>query len=56
MYVSGMPTYPYLYADDLVAVLKQKHAAGTYKSMVTQPQIPVANVSTSNDYRTMKTK
>ncbi|KAF3324581.1 vacuolar-processing enzyme [Carex littledalei] len=32
--VLGMPTYPYLYADDLVAVLKKKHAAGTYKSMV----------------------
>lgn len=32
--MSGMPTYPYLYADDLVAVLKKKHAAGTYKSMV----------------------
>ncbi|KAJ4749898.1 Vacuolar-processing enzyme [Rhynchospora pubera] len=32
--VLGMPTYPYLYADDLVSVLKQKHAAGTYKSMV----------------------
>lgn len=32
--VLGMPTYPYLYADDLVDVLKKKHAAGTYKSMV----------------------
>ncbi|XP_073008107.1 vacuolar-processing enzyme-like [Typha latifolia] len=32
--VLGMPTYPYLYADDLVDVLKQKHASGTYKSMV----------------------
>ncbi|XP_008797891.1 vacuolar-processing enzyme [Phoenix dactylifera] len=32
--VLGMPTYPYLYADDLIAVLKKKHAAGTYKSMV----------------------
>lgn len=32
--VLGMPTYPYLYADDLVAVLKKKYAAGTYKSMV----------------------
>ncbi|ONK69978.1 uncharacterized protein A4U43_C05F28930 [Asparagus officinalis] len=32
--VLGMPTYPYLYADDLVATLKKKHAMGTYKSMV----------------------
>jgi legumain len=32
--VLGMPTYPYIYADDLVDVLKQKHAAGTYKSLV----------------------
>lgn len=31
---AGMPTYPYLYANDLIAVLKQKHASGTYKSMV----------------------
>jgi hypothetical protein len=31
---SGMPTYPYLYGDDLVDVLKKKHAAGTYKSLV----------------------
>ncbi|KAG2598458.1 hypothetical protein PVAP13_5KG347100 [Panicum virgatum] len=31
---SGMPTYPYLYGDDLVNVLKKKHAAGTYKSLV----------------------
>jgi hypothetical protein len=29
-----MPTYPYLYGDDLVDVLKKKHAAGTYKSLV----------------------
>ena len=33
---SGMPTYPYLYGDDLVNVLKKKHAAGTYKSLVTE--------------------
>ncbi|CAN6441540.1 unnamed protein product [Victoria cruziana] len=32
--VLGMPTYPYLYADDLVDVLKKKHASGTYKSLV----------------------
>jgi legumain len=31
--VLGMPTNPYLYADDLIDVLKKKHAAGTYKSM-----------------------
>lgn len=31
---SGMPTNPYLYADDLNEVLKQKHAAGAYKSLV----------------------
>nr|AXQ06495.1 legumain [Vriesea carinata] len=32
--VLGMPTYPYLYANDLIAVLKQKHSSGTYKSLV----------------------
>ncbi|OAY75397.1 vacuolar-processing enzyme-like isoform X1 [Ananas comosus] len=32
--VLGMPTSPNLFADDLNAVLKQKHASGTYKSMV----------------------
>lgn len=29
-----MPTSPYLYADDLINVLKKKHASGTYKSLV----------------------
>ncbi|XP_020587480.1 vacuolar-processing enzyme-like [Phalaenopsis equestris] len=32
--VLGMPTYPYLYADDLISVLKKKHASNSYKSMV----------------------
>ncbi|KAK3213052.1 hypothetical protein Dsin_017758 [Dipteronia sinensis] len=32
--VLGMPTSPYLYADDLIDVLKKKHASGTYKSLV----------------------
>ncbi|KAB2019821.1 hypothetical protein E1A91_D07G024500v1 [Gossypium mustelinum] len=32
--VLGMPTLPYLYADDLIDVLKKKHASGTYKSLV----------------------
>lgn len=32
--VLGMPLPPYLYAHDLVEVLKKKHAAGTYKEMV----------------------
>ncbi|XP_077210656.1 vacuolar-processing enzyme-like [Tasmannia lanceolata] len=32
--VLGMPTYPYLYADDLIAVVKKKHASGSYKSLV----------------------
>lgn len=32
--VLGMPTYPYLYADDLVDTLKKKHASGSYKSLV----------------------
>ncbi|XP_021276816.1 vacuolar-processing enzyme-like [Herrania umbratica] len=32
--VLGMPTFPYLYADDLIDVLKKKHASGTYKSLV----------------------
>ncbi|KAL2544965.1 Vacuolar-proCES [Forsythia ovata] len=32
--VLGMPTSPYLYANDLIDVLKKKHASGTYKSLV----------------------
>ncbi|KAJ4708156.1 Vacuolar-processing enzyme [Melia azedarach] len=32
--VLGMPTSPYLYADDLIDVLKKKYASGTYKSLV----------------------
>nr|AWD84470.1 asparaginyl endopeptidase 2 [Pigea enneasperma] len=32
--ILGMPTSPYIYADKLVDVLKQKHASGTYKSLV----------------------
>nr|GLL38021.1 cysteine protease [Ipomoea trifida] len=32
--VLGMPTSPYLYADELNAALKKKHAAGAYKSLV----------------------
>ncbi|KAJ0964590.1 hypothetical protein J5N97_025728 [Dioscorea zingiberensis] len=32
--VLGMPTYPYLYAIDLIEVLKKKHASQSYKSMV----------------------
>eukprot|EP00268_Persea_americana_P054658 TRINITY_DN6287_c0_g1_i1.p1 TRINITY_DN6287_c0_g1~~TRINITY_DN6287_c0_g1_i1.p1 ORF type:complete len:492 (+),score=83.51 TRINITY_DN6287_c0_g1_i1:314-1789(+) len=32
--ILGMPTYPYLYANDLVEVLKKKHASGSYKSLV----------------------
>ncbi|KAK9141956.1 hypothetical protein Syun_011356 [Stephania yunnanensis] len=33
--VLGMPsTAPYLYANDLIEVLKKKHASGTYKSLV----------------------
>ncbi|XXG45956.1 hypothetical protein AAC387_Pa02g0907 [Persea americana] len=32
--VLGMPTNPYVYANDLVDVLKKKHASGTYKSLV----------------------
>ncbi|KAK9131053.1 hypothetical protein Sjap_011540 [Stephania japonica] len=28
-----MPTNPYLYANDLIDVLKKKHASGSYKSM-----------------------
>ncbi|EPS59704.1 hypothetical protein M569_15100, partial [Genlisea aurea] len=32
--VLGMPTDPYLYANDLIDVLKRKHASGTYKSLV----------------------
>uniref|UniRef100_A0A7N0V896 Legumain prodomain domain-containing protein n=1 Tax=Kalanchoe fedtschenkoi TaxID=63787 RepID=A0A7N0V896_KALFE len=29
----GMPTNPYLYANDVIDVLKKKHASGTYKSL-----------------------
>ncbi|KAI7988881.1 hypothetical protein LOK49_LG13G02269 [Camellia lanceoleosa] len=32
--VLGMPTSPYIYADNLIDVLKKKHASGTYKSLV----------------------
>ncbi|KAK9683852.1 hypothetical protein RND81_10G169200 [Saponaria officinalis] len=32
--VIGMPTNPYLYADDLIDTLKKKHALGAYKSLV----------------------
>ncbi|CAI9111838.1 OLC1v1012161C2 [Oldenlandia corymbosa var. corymbosa] len=32
--VIGMPTRPYLYADELNDALKMKHASGTYKSLV----------------------
>jgi len=32
--VIGMPTKPYVYANDLVDTLKKKHAAGSYKSLV----------------------
>ncbi|KAF7139462.1 hypothetical protein RHSIM_Rhsim07G0143700 [Rhododendron simsii] len=32
--VLGMPTNPYIYANDLMEVLKKKHASGTSKSMV----------------------
>ncbi|KAI3756024.1 hypothetical protein L1987_55836 [Smallanthus sonchifolius] len=32
--VLGMPTSPYMYANDLIDVLKKKHASGTYKSLV----------------------
>lgn len=30
----GMPTNPYMYAGDLIDVLKKKYASGTYKSLV----------------------
>lgn len=33
-WIPGMPTSPYLYASDLIEVLKKKHASGTYKSLV----------------------
>ncbi|XP_057524192.1 vacuolar-processing enzyme-like [Amaranthus tricolor] len=32
--VLGMPTYPNIYADQLIETLKKKHASGTYKSLV----------------------
>ncbi|KAG6423392.1 hypothetical protein SASPL_113787 [Salvia splendens] len=32
--VLGMPTSPYLYANDLINVLKKKHASGTYNNLV----------------------
>jgi len=42
MFSSGMPTTPYLYANDLIDMLKKKHAAGTYKSLVRF--VPVSGV------------
>lgn len=36
---AGMPTSPYLYANDLNDVLKKKHASGTYKSLVNNNKI-----------------
>ena len=33
-WILGMPAGPYLYADDLIEVLKKKHASGTYKNLV----------------------
>ncbi|GER48886.1 vacuolar-processing enzyme [Striga asiatica] len=32
--ILGMPTGPYIYADDLNDVLRKKHDSGTYKSLV----------------------
>ncbi|KAF8407132.1 hypothetical protein HHK36_006257 [Tetracentron sinense] len=32
--VLGMPTSPYIYGNDLIDVLKKKHASGSYKSLV----------------------
>ncbi|XP_068647170.1 vacuolar-processing enzyme-like [Aristolochia californica] len=32
--VLGMPTYPYLYADDIIGALKKMHASKSYKSLV----------------------
>ncbi|GAB2223030.1 hypothetical protein Droror1_Dr00017165 [Drosera rotundifolia] len=32
--VLGMPTNPYLYADDLIDILKKKYASRSYKSLV----------------------
>ncbi|XP_068652280.1 vacuolar-processing enzyme-like [Aristolochia californica] len=32
--VLGMPTYPYLYADDIIGALKKKHASKSYESLV----------------------
>ncbi|KAJ4954159.1 hypothetical protein NE237_030991 [Protea cynaroides] len=32
--ILGMPTGPFIFADDLIDVLKKKHASGTYKSLV----------------------
>jgi hypothetical protein len=31
-----MPNMPFLFAMDFIEVLKKKHAAGTYKEMVTK--------------------
>uniref|UniRef100_A0A7N0RHE8 Legumain prodomain domain-containing protein n=1 Tax=Kalanchoe fedtschenkoi TaxID=63787 RepID=A0A7N0RHE8_KALFE len=32
--VLGMPTNPFIYANDLIDILKKKHASGAYKSLV----------------------
>lgn len=34
VWISGMPTGPFMYATDLIEVLKKKHASETYKSLV----------------------
>lgn len=34
VHILGMPSGPFMYAKDLIDVLKKKHASGTYKSMV----------------------
>ena len=34
-----VPTYPYLYADELIETNKEKHASGTYKSLVSTKNI-----------------
>lgn len=43
-----MPTYPYIYADDLIDVLKKKHASGTYKSLVKYLMLPFVYASINN--------
>lgn len=45
-----MPNTPHLVANDLVEVLKKKHAMGTYKEMVTSIELVPVLFVVGNKY------